>query len=318
MFDELPNRVTKLRLFSRGAGALFELWRLSQIRRELAQAIERSRPDYVVELMPHVWSPFVEDVPRRLGVRRVSIVHDFRAHPGDATGIATSWLVRSALRAHRIITLSNYVANEITKRRPEIKAKITALFRPDFAYPPNAVSSQGPLRVLFMGRLLAYKGLDLCVEAIEKATARGAAVRLTVAGEGDLTDLRDRLTRIGADVKERWLSHEEIGQLLADCDVVAATYREASQSGVVAAAFGAGRPVVATPVGALPEQVIDDRTGLVARDLTSDAIADALVRLANDRALVTRLAANVSADAPLRSMKRFASSLAEALAEPPG
>jgi glycosyltransferase involved in cell wall biosynthesis len=317
-FENLANPIAKLRMFSHGAGAVLETWRIGEVRRQLGEAIERARPDYVVELMPHVWSPFLEDVPRRLGVRRASIVHDARAHPGDPSAIATSWLLRSAMRADRIVTLSTYVANEIVKRRPDLEAKVTALFHPDFDYPSAPAPTESHLRVLFLGRLLAYKGLDLCVEAVEKAVAGGARVRLTVAGKGSLADLRNRLMHIGAEVIERWLDHDEIGRLLAKCDAVAATYNEASQSGVVAAAFGAGRPVIATPVGALPEQVADERTGLVARDVTSDAIADVVARLASDRALVARLAANVAADAPLRSMKRFAASLADALAVRPG
>lgn len=48
---------------------------------------------------------------------------------------------------------------------------------------------------------------------------------------------------------------QEIGGLLAWSDAVILPYREASQSGVAAAAMAAGRPVIATRVGGLREQL---------------------------------------------------------------
>jgi glycosyltransferase involved in cell wall biosynthesis len=183
---------------------------------------------------------------------------------------------------------------------------------PDLAYPRTVPRPAQLLRVLFFGRLQAYKGLDLCVEAVRRARARGAAIELTLAGEGALGPLRPALDEIGAIVVNRWLDDDTIGRLLGASDVVMATHRQASQSGVIAAAFGAGRPVLTTPVGALPEQVAHERTGLVAQDVTAQAVADALVRLNADRELLATLTANVCEEAPKRSMKAFVAALERA------
>jgi glycosyltransferase involved in cell wall biosynthesis len=53
-------------------------------------------------------------------------------------------------------------------------------------------------------------------------------------------------------------------------------YREASQSGIIAAAHGLGVPVVATPVGALPDQIRNGVDGIIARAVNAEALADAL------------------------------------------
>ena len=45
-----------------------------------------------------------------------------------------------------------------------------------------------PLRVLFLGRIMAYKGLPLLIEAVEKLRTEGMPVSLGVAGEGDIAD----------------------------------------------------------------------------------------------------------------------------------
>src|SRR5208282_4726743 len=59
----------------------------------------------------------------------------------------------------------------------------------------------------------------------------------------------------GVAVENRWIPEEELGPLLAWADAIVLPYREASQSGVAAAAITAGRLVVATEVGGLVEQL---------------------------------------------------------------
>lgn len=59
-------------------------------------------------------------------------------------------------------------------------------------------------------------------------------------------------------------------------------YVEASQSGVVEAAFAAALPSVVTPVGGLAEQIENGVTGLVAGAVDATALADAIERLVTD------------------------------------
>jgi glycosyltransferase involved in cell wall biosynthesis len=56
--------------------------------------------------------------------------------------------------------------------------------------------------------------------------------------------------------------------------------------------FKRGRPVIATPVGGLPEQIRDGETGLLTEAVSRQAIAASIKRLAGDRALLRRLAEN--------------------------
>lgn len=73
-------------------------------------------------------------------------------------------------------------------------------------------------------------------------------------------------------------------------DAVVLPYNVSSQSGVAAASFGSGRPVVATPVGGLMEQVIPG-TGVIAKDMSAEAFADALTVLIGDPMLFDRCGA---------------------------
>ena len=58
-------------------------------------------------------------------------------------------------------------------------------------------------------------------------------------------------------LENRWVGEDEVGALLAWADAVVLPYREASQSGIAAAALMSGAWVLATSVGGLAEQLAD-------------------------------------------------------------
>jgi glycosyltransferase involved in cell wall biosynthesis len=103
--------------------------------------------------------------------------------------------------------------------------------------------------------LRAYKGLDLLAEALRSLGSR-MDWDVRVVGQGPespaLAALR-MLPRVS--VENRWVPEDEIGALLSWADVVVLPYREASQSAIAPMALAAGRRVIATRVGGLPEQL---------------------------------------------------------------
>lgn len=305
-FMALDADTSFLPTFSRAHGAISQVAKLPRLRARTDDLIRAFEPEVVIETMAHVWSPALESVLKKRGVPRATIIHDARAHPGDPTALVTDWLVASSLRADRIVTLSRHVAEQLASRRPDV----TSLWHPDMPLgPASQMLPQTPLRVLTFGRLHAYKGLDLLVEGAELARASGAQFQLEVRGQGQIERLRARLNALGALVDAQWQSETDLSDALSRCHVVAATYREASQSGLIAVANAAQRPSLATPVGALPEQVRDGVTGLIAARPDARAIADCLVRLAMEPDLAPRLAQGLAQAAPGRSMASFVSAL---------
>jgi glycosyltransferase involved in cell wall biosynthesis len=136
--------------------------------------------------------------------------------------------------------------------------------------------------VLLFGQLRADKGVrDLL------AAARAVSdVHVVLAGEdkgalaevGDLLadpDLRGRVL-----VRAGFVPLEEMGQLFAAADVAALPYHRASASGVLLLAYGYARPVVAYPVGGLPEYVHDGETGWLCADASPEALAERLREIA--------------------------------------
>ncbi|UNX55755.1 glycosyltransferase [Georgenia sp. TF02-10] len=173
----------------------------------------------------------------------------------------------------------------------------TAVLPANLGLPPTPprrrTSTEEPLRVLAFGLVRPYKGVDLLV----RAAAAVPQVRLTVAGEfwtpeQELWDLaravgvEDRLT-----VRNGYVPTADLPDLFGAADLVALTYRAATGSGNIKLAFEAGRPVVATPVGTLAEEV-RGRYGVVADSADPADIAAAL-RRACDPGEYDRLAGNV-------------------------
>jgi glycosyltransferase involved in cell wall biosynthesis len=259
--------------------------------------------------MPHVWTPLLAPAIKRLGIRYVTVIHDAVPHPGDPTALLTPWLVREARSADLVVTLCRTVADQLVNIRAAPAERVLPLFPPDLTFgavPAARKRTTGrPLRLLFFGRILAYKGLPLLVDAVEMLRAEGIMVELGVAGMGNLGAERPRLAALGAEVINRWIEDDEIGPLLARYDAIALSHIEASQSAVAAAAFGRCTPVVAMPVGGIAEQVIDGATGVMADRINARSFADAIHRLAVDPALYERISRNLRETAQDRSMARF-------------
>ncbi len=115
-------------------------------------------------------------------------------------------------------------------------------------------------------------------------------IELTIAGFGSLAS--SSLEGIeGVRVDNRWIAEEQVGGFFATADLVVLPYTEASQSGVIPSAYPSGLPVVATPVGGLPEQVKPGETGLLATETTAEAVAAAVAKLVGDPELYQRCSA---------------------------
>lgn len=134
--------------------------------------------------------------------------------------------------------------------------------------------------VLLFGVLRPDKGLSDLLEALLLAPDWHAVIAGeedgALAGAADLlssSQLVDRLT-----VREGFQEMPAVGAVFAACDLVALPYRIASQSGVLHLAYGFCRPVVAYPVGGLPDAVRDGETGWVCARPSPAALADVLNR----------------------------------------
>ena len=215
-------------------------------------------------------------------VRFVLILHDAFFHPGDEYPFRHFVLRQQVRQADALIVLSEHVRRQAIAAFDFPADRVWLMPHAAFSFGDGQVGpvvhprGSRKLRVLFFGKIVAYKGLGRLLRAHRILRERGTPVDLVIAGAGSLVPYQDLLDGSGVELQNRWLSDADIGELMSGCDVAVLPYDEASQSGVAAAAYAAGRPVVVTPIGGLPEQVGRNVTGLLARDMSDEAFADAL------------------------------------------
>lgn len=309
-FEALCPSLLPVRTFGTNMGVLTQCWRIPMIRRQLMTHIGRYRTKAVIELMTHAWSPFIAPAIRSAGARYVVIVHDALPHPGDYRTSAIHFvLLRTLGQADKILTLSRSVADQLKAGGTIDPNKISTLFHPDLQFgasrPPASPGPGEPIRLLFFGRIMAYKGLPLFVDMVELLRQQGVAVDVGVFGEGELGDCAPRLQALGARVVNHWLTSEELAGALSHYHAVVLSHVEASQSGVAATAFGAGVPVIATPVGGLTEQVRTGINGILADRVDASALAAAVRRLFSDPGLYAAVCENIARLKPEQSVHRF-------------
>jgi len=318
LMQTLPGVARSVKTFESSVGALTQTYRIPSLVQRLNAAFNDHGTETIVVLASHVWSPLIAPFLKTTARRYVVVVHDADPHPGDVTGLAHGWLLREAAQADLVIALSRAVAAGLSTRQRIPSDRIVTLFHPLLTYAEKKRAAavwdgERPLRLLFFGRMMDYKGLGLFTEAVGLLRAQGLRVEATVAGNGQMNGRRDKLEALGATVINRWLHDQEISQLLQENDAVVLTHTEASQSGCAAAALGAGLPVIATPVGGLMEQIAHEVNGLVADRVDAAAIALQIKRIVNNPPLYRELAQGVVRQQRGREMRDFLDNMMDAI-----
>lgn len=105
-------------------------------------------------------------------------------------------------------------------------------------------------------------------------------ISVHIVGNGPGERFRNSKLGHWASWDTRWNPEEEIVEIVADFDIMVMPYTEASQSGPVSLALAQAIPCIAPLKGALPAQV--DGFGIVAKDASPEAIAQAIYKLVSD------------------------------------
>ena len=135
--------------------------------------------------------------------------------------------------------------------------------------------------VLFFGLVRAYKGLDLLLEAFADSRIKDSNIKLIVAGEfyQDENIYRKQISNLGIEDKiiihNKFIPDNKVNLYFSAADIVAQTYKSATQSGVTQVAFHFEKPMLVTNVGGLGEIVINGKSGYVVEP-DAKQIADAL------------------------------------------
>jgi glycosyltransferase involved in cell wall biosynthesis len=280
-----------------------------KVRTALAQAMLGHRRILVAGLEPYVLDA-VRVVPRRYvlrvpgdtvwesarnyGVTRQSF-DDFQSAgevPGLVRGIAAQ-RQRYLSRAVTVVTPSHYLSG-VVGRWPGVPSDLRTIHNGvelgDYPERVGASRRGRPLRVLFVGRMTNWKGVETLLLA-----ARGlASVEIEMVGDGPELPMLEGLHRqLGASCPVRFFGRQTESavrdRMLAN-DVLVLPSNYEGLSHTLLEGCAAGLVPVVSAIGGNLEVIRDDDNGLVVPYGDPAALHAALARLAGDEALTGRLA----------------------------
>ncbi|MCB5197190.1 glycosyltransferase [Deefgea salmonis] len=142
---------------------------------------------------------------------------------------------------------------------------------------PLLATANNPLKILFVGRMLAVKGVEFLLQAVAKLVQHdGVPVELTLAGDGSkLADYRSQATALQIEANCQFLGNVPLAQvpaLMQACHVFCLPSVRESGGAVLLEAMASARPVIAFNFGGPAELVTPDVGTLLDADSPNSLI----------------------------------------------
>jgi glycosyltransferase involved in cell wall biosynthesis len=262
--------------------------------RAVSAAVRRFAPDV---LHAHWW------LPAGFFASRSGVPYLITSHGSDIRLLERGALVRKVAlhifqRAARVTTASQFLADDIHRLLPSLGAEVMVTPMPVNVagfLQGSRMQKLEPPRILYAGNLVASKGVDVLLRAVAELRHRGLVCELKVLGQGpaqaELQALAHSLGIAGLITWSSFVSQEKMADEYGASTVTVLPSRGRAEGlGLtLVEALLAGCAVVGTAAGGIPEVVIHERTGLIARDGDASDLASKIQRLLTDPPLRERL-----------------------------
>ena len=221
--------------------------------------------------------------------------------------LANDDLLREICAAAEFVAAETDYSRDLLRQRcPESAAKIHRVYNgmdltrfptpnEEAAGPSRTGIAPYPVRIISIGRLVAFKGFEYLIDACADLARRGLEFTCEIIGDGPLRgDLEARIRKLNLSDQVHLLgslSQEAVLQKLKAADIFALASVTDTQGAsdvfptVIIEAMAAARPVVSTRLAGIPESVVDGETGLLVSPEDTMALAEALGRLIQDAKL---------------------------------
>lgn len=255
-------------------------------------AVRREKPDIV-----HIHSSFGPSFYRKMPfilwsrwkkIPVVNHIHGAEFEPFyEKASAQKRWLVRKVyLCCTKLIVLSGEWKEKFAGIVPEEKIEIVENY---CRIPQQPREDAGRYRkVLFLGELGTRKGCYDIPVILEKAASVVPDVRLVMAGDGEMEQLREAFA--DRKLSERvtfpgWVRGEEKEKLLQENGIfLFPSYHEGMPMAVLEAmSYGMG--IVTTQTGGIPKLIQDGENGFCKQAGDISSLSDALIRLLTDPAM---------------------------------
>jgi glycosyltransferase involved in cell wall biosynthesis len=182
------------------------------------------------------------------------IIHHNLLFGGQDTSLR-AWLKRRATHLGTNVAVSGPVAETI----PGPTLQIPNTFSP--IYDQKETFEENRKGLLFVGRLVSTKGVDVAIESVELLQKRGVERTLTICGDGPerhaLENQVSEANLTDSVVFKGWTSPEDLARYYRRSELLLLPSVYESFGITALEAIASGCPVVATKTGGLPEAVGD-------------------------------------------------------------
>jgi glycosyltransferase involved in cell wall biosynthesis len=224
----------------------------------------------------HIWDLAFILFFKILNRKVINTAHDGLIHKGEG-GISNIINKLEIKLSDELIVLTEHVKKLIVTNynyKKKIHIVPLGLFKNEFIKPK--LKETKTKNLLFIGRISPYKGVELLMESvieIEKYIDK-----LIIAGKSIYNV--NYINHPKIEIKDKYLSDEEIGGLLNWADVLILPYLEGSQSAVITLAIYAELPIICTNVGGFSEQLEKDEAIWITPD--KESLKKGILLLFND------------------------------------
>ncbi len=230
----------------------------------------------------------------------LSTVSRFKDLCGE-NSLIIPWIEKRCIHsADKIIAVSNFTKEQILKNYNIEPGKTSVIYNGidfktrSFSEEELEATKKGfgldnkPV-LLFVGRVDdPRKGLDMLIKALPKVLEK-VDVNLLVIGKGDKTKVRELAESIGVSNKiifTGFVDEITLKKCYALCDAYVCPSRLEGFGLTLLDALAAGKPIVATRVGAIPEIIIDKANGVLVGVEDTNSMSDAICKyIENDYAV---------------------------------
>jgi len=132
----------------------------------------------------------------------------------------------------------------------------------------------------YIGRLSQEKGILNLMEAVPKVVETREQTTFLVGGDGPLRPrVEEYVNRSNDKVKYvGWIPHEELPEYLNRLRLLVLPSYTEGLPNIMLEAMACGTPVLATPVGAIPDIIKDGQTGFIMENNSPECVAENIVR----------------------------------------
>ncbi|MEI6446566.1 MAG: glycosyltransferase [Actinomycetes bacterium] len=251
-------------------------FRGSVVRKGLLAMVARSRGiPYVAHIHGGRFAQFHEELPK---VARRAVDWFLRG--------AASVVVLGSRTQEYMLTGAGLPRERVTVIRNGVSPSSHGDSRVNLAESEKEGGASSPVRIAFVGREIAIKGLDDLLEALSRLRVESQWT-LSVAGQGESDSLRRRLDDLGLGDRVTllgWVNHDAVARMLEESDIYVLPSHIEGLPIALLEAMSAKCAVIATRVGEVPEVVEHGRDGYLVPPRDPGRLSEALGTLIEDGA----------------------------------